>query len=75
MSNEEILLSDILDWNRNMMFAAASLKQLLDQIDFSAEILPASDSHRLTQLFASLKGDSLNEYEEKVLEEFTNGLA
>jgi hypothetical protein len=45
------------------------LKELLNQIDFSSEIVPADDSERLTKVLTSLKGKELNRCESQLIEE------
>jgi len=47
-------------------------KELLNQIDFSSEVVPVEDSERLKKLLISLKGQDLNEYETKLVEEIVN---
>ncbi len=46
-----------------------SVKELLKQIDFSAEVIPLDDHKRLTELLISLKGRSLNKCEIKLVKE------
>ncbi len=45
------------------------LKTLLNQIDFTAEIVSIEDSKRLTKVLTSLKGKALNISESKLVEE------
>ena len=44
-------------------------KELLNQIDFSSEIVPFEDSERLTKVLTSLKGKDLNRCESNLVEE------
>lgn len=44
-------------------------KELLNQIDFSSEIVPVEDSERLTKVLTSLKGKQLNRCESNLVEE------
>ena len=44
-------------------------KELLNQIDFSAEIVPFEDSKKLTKVLTSLKGKQLSKCESKLIEE------
>ncbi len=44
-------------------------KDLLKQIDFSAEIVPFEDSERLINVLTSLKGKQLSKCESKLIEE------
>jgi len=47
-------------------------KELLNQIDFSSEVVPIEDSERLTNLLTSLKGKQLSSIETKLVEEIVN---
>ena len=44
-------------------------KELLNQIDFTAEVVPVEDSERLTKVLTSLKGKQLTGCEAKLVEE------
>ena len=44
-------------------------KELLNQIDFSAEIVPFEDTERLINVLTSLKGKQLSSIETKLVEE------
>ncbi len=46
-----------------------NFKKLLNQIDFTAEVVPTEDSKRLTKVLTSLKGRTLNGSESKLVEE------
>ncbi len=46
-----------------------NFKKLLNQIDFTAEVIPTEDSERLTKVLTSLKGKQLNKCEIKLVEE------
>ena len=46
-----------------------SIKKLLDQIDFSAEVIPFENSKKVEELFISLKGKQLSKCESKLVEE------
>ena len=46
-------------------------KKLLNQIDFSSEIVPIEDSERLIKLMTLLKGEQLNGSETNLVEEIT----
>jgi len=48
------------------------LKTLLNQIDFSSEVVPVEDSKRLKKLLISLKGKELNEIENMLIEEIVS---
>ena len=45
------------------------VKELLDQIDFSSEVIPTENSKRLKNLLSTLKGKQLSESEKKLIEE------
>ena len=44
-------------------------KELLNQIDFSSEIVPIEDSERLTNIMTYLKGKQLNGCESNLVKE------
>ena len=44
-------------------------KELLNQIDFSTEVVPIEDNEKLTNLLTSLKGKQLSSIETKLVEE------
>ena len=44
-------------------------KELLNQIDFSSEVIPIEDDERLTKVLTSLKGKQLSKCESKLVEE------
>lgn len=48
-----------------------AFKELLQEIDFSSEIIPMEDSERLAQVLTSLKGMQLNGCETKLVAEIT----
>ena len=45
------------------------IENLLNQIDFSSEVVPINDDKRLIKVLASLKGKQLNKCEIKLVEE------
>ncbi len=47
--------------------AIKNVKELLDQIDFSAEVVPFEDIKKLSQLLVSLKGEALDEEENQLI--------
>ena len=49
-----------------------SIRKLLNQIDFSSEIVPIEDKESLERLFVSLKGKTLDKDEKELIEELTN---
>ncbi len=44
-------------------------KELLNQVDFSSEIVPMEDYKKLTKVLTSLKGKQLSKCETKLIEE------
>ncbi len=52
--------------------AAKSIKKLLEQIDFSSEVVPLEDEERLSQLMTTLKGKSLDDAEKELIKELIN---
>lgn len=49
--------------------AVKTIKNLLFQIDFNAEIIPLEDEKKLSQLMFELKGQDLNEDEFRVIKD------
>ena len=43
------------------------IKDLLDQIDFSAEVIPTENSKKIEELLISLKGKQLSELEKQLV--------
>lgn len=52
--------------------AANSIKELLDQIDYKAEVVPESNIEMFTRLLTSLKGESLSKEEIELIGEIVN---
>ncbi len=50
------------------LVAVKNLKELLNQIDHEAEVVPLEDKNRLTNLMVSLKGQALSDVEERMIE-------
>ena len=48
--------------------AVKNLKELLNQIDHEAEVVPYEDKEKLSRLLVSLKGQTLNDVENRVVE-------
>jgi pantothenate synthetase len=48
--------------------AIKTIKELLDQIDFSVEVVPFGDIKKLSKLLVSLKGKALDEEENRLIE-------
>jgi len=44
-------------------------KELLNQVDFSSEVVPMEDYKKLTKVLTSLKGKQLSKCETKLIEE------
>lgn len=55
--------------NVQRLVAIRSIRKLLDQIDFSSEVVPVDDKEKLTKLLVSLKGSELDHDEKALLEE------
>ena len=49
--------------------AAKSIKTLLEQIDFSAEVVPENNLDMYSRLIASLKQEELTEEENRIIKE------
>ena len=52
---------------QNKLKAIRSIIELLDQIDFGAEVVPTDDIEKSSELLNSLKGSTLNENECEVI--------
>ena len=52
---------------QNKLVAIKTLQDLLDQIDFNAEIVPMENIEKLSTLLNSLKGRALDEEERELL--------
>jgi len=50
------------------LIAVKNLSQLIDQIDFDAEVVPLENKDRLSRLLVSLKGSELNENENGMID-------
>ena len=49
-----------INMEKRRMEAIISIKKLLEQIDFNAEVVPVEDRDKLSNLLISLKGDNLD---------------
>ena len=52
--------------------AATNIKELLNKIDFTAEVVPESNLDMMSRLLTSLKGEPLNREEIKIVGEIIN---
>jgi chemotaxis regulatin CheY-phosphate phosphatase CheZ len=50
------------------LVAVKNLKELLNQIDHEVEVVPYKDKEKLSRLLVSLKGQTLNDVENRVIE-------
>ena len=50
------------------LVAIKNLKELLNQIDYDAEVVPYKDKEKLSRLLVSLKGQTLNDDEHRMVE-------
>ena len=64
----ELIAKDTINKERKMLNAIISIKQLLNKIDFSAEIVPINDFDQLKELLIDLKNELLNEVELKLIQ-------
>jgi hypothetical protein len=55
--------------NIGLIKAISSLKKLLLQINFKAEVIPEENPKKLKQILIGLKGQSLNKEEENLLKQ------
>lgn len=58
--------------NSNKIKAIHSIKNLLSQIDFSAEVVPMENEKKLGKLLRSLKKGRLNTDEKKLIKELVS---
>lgn len=58
--------------NIRRISAAKSIRKLLEQIDFSSEVVPHEDEERLSNLLVTLKGKSLDDAEKELINELIN---
>ncbi len=56
-------------YEQKNLTAVKNLKELVDQIDFNAEVVPLQDKNRLSKLLISLKGSELNENENEMIDQ------
>ncbi|WKK66428.1 hypothetical protein [Lutimonas zeaxanthinifaciens] len=68
LTDIEIEVSNRINEEENNLKAVKELKLLLDQIDYEAEVVPFEDKERLSRLLVSLKGATLNESENQLVE-------
>ena len=68
LTDIEIEVSNRINVEENNLKAVKELKLLLDQIDYEAEVVPFEDKERLSRLLVSLKGATLNESENQLVE-------
>ena len=68
----DYLTGKISNCEEGKLKAANSIKELLDQIDFKAEIVPENNIEMFTRLLTSLKGEPLNKEEKELIGEIVN---
>ena len=76
MVKVNLLLTDYLTGKKSSteekLNAANSIKELLNQIDFKAEVVPENNLEMFTNLLTSLKGEPLNKEEKELVGEIVN---
>jgi hypothetical protein len=76
MLKVNLLLTNYLTGKKNSteekLKAANTIKELLEQIDFKAEVVPENNPEMFVRLLTSLKGVPLNEYENELVDEIVN---
>jgi hypothetical protein len=77
MVKVNLILTDYLtgkktNCNDEKLKAANTIKELLGQIDFKAEMVPENNQEMFVRLLTSLKGEPLNVYENEVVDEIVN---
>ena len=68
LNDIESEVTDRINVEEKNLKAVKELKLLLDQIDYEAEVVPFEDKERLSRLLVSLKGATLNENENQLVE-------
>lgn len=71
LTDIEIEVTNRINVEEKNLKAVKELKLLLDQIDHEAEVVPFEDKERLSRLLVSLKGATLNENENQLVEKIS----
>lgn len=71
LTDIEIEVTNRINVEKKNLKAVKELKLLLDQIDHEAEVVPFEDKERLSRLLVSLKGATLNENENQLVEKIS----
>ncbi len=77
MINTKLLLLEYVAHNENgqghaKLEAIKSIKGIISQIDFTAEVVPIDDPERLIKLLVSLKGEQLTGNEIDIIYDISN---
>ena len=76
MLKVNLILTDYLTGKKSSseekLRAAVAIKELLDQIDFKAEVVPENNLEMFTRLLTSLKGEPLTNEEKELVVEIVN---
>jgi hypothetical protein len=76
MTKVNLLLTDYLTGKRSStnekLKAANSIKKLLEQIDYKAEVVPENNPEMFIRLLTSLKKEPLNKDENELVAEIVN---
>lgn len=68
----EISSKDRIKEEQNKLKVVQSILKLLEEIDFSAEMIPEGDMGRIVRLLVYLKGKGLTEQETRIVNEIVN---
>lgn len=71
LSDIEIEVTNRINVEEKNLKAVKELKLLLDQIDYEAEVVPFEDKEKLSRLLVLLKGTTLNENENQLVEKIS----
>ena len=68
----EISTKDRIREEQNKLKVVQTILELLEEIDFSAEMIPEGDIERIVRLLVFLKGEELTELESRIVSEIVN---
>jgi hypothetical protein len=71
ISSIKLLSTLKINKEQNKILAANKIENLLNQIDFDAEVVPLDDSEELIQLLSSLKDGKLTKEETEMIQEIS----
>lgn len=69
LASVEFKIENNIRQEQGKLEAVKNISKLLKQIDFTAEEVPFDDPERMRRLISSLKGETLNSFEIKIVNE------